>query len=64
MEKTINKVVEEFNAQVILFYSPDEKNFIKNLHKQLNSKNIFANIETKSIRELAALISNCDMFGK
>lgn len=62
MEKTINKVVEEFNAQVILFYSPDEKNFIKNLHKQLNSKNIFANIETKSIRELAALISNCDMF--
>ncbi len=62
MEKTINKVVEEFNAQVILFYSPDEKNFIKNLHKQLNSKNIFANIETKSIRELAVLISNCDMF--
>lgn len=62
MEKTIKKVIEEFDSQIILFYSPDEKDFIKNFHKQLNNKNIFANIETKSIRELAALISNCHMF--
>lgn len=63
MEEVINKVTEEFNSQVILFYSPGEKDFIKKIHKQLdNNKNIFSNIETASIRELAALISNCDMF--
>ena len=63
MKEVINKVTEEFNSQVILFYSPNEKNFIKEIHKQLdNNKNVFSNIETSSIRELAALISNCDMF--
>ncbi|MDU1911797.1 glycosyltransferase family 9 protein [Fusobacterium sp.] len=46
-----------------LFYSLNEKNFIKEIHKQLNkNKNVFSNIETASIKELAALISNCDMF--
>ena len=62
MEEVINKVTEEFNSQVILFYSPNEKDFIKKIHNQLNNKNVFSNIETASIRELAALISNCDMF--
>lgn len=62
MEEVINKVTEEFDSQVILFYSPNEKEFIKTFYKQLNNKNVFINIETKSIRELAALISNCDMF--
>ncbi len=63
MKEVINKVTEEFNSQVILFYSPNEKNFIKEIHKQLdNNKNVFSNIETSSIRELAALISNCDSF--
>ncbi|WP_278538880.1 glycosyltransferase family 9 protein, partial [Fusobacterium varium] len=63
MKEVINKVIEEFNSQVILFYSPDEEAFIKEIHRELNNnKNIFSNVETTSIRELAALISNCDMF--
>lgn len=63
MECVIKKVIEEMNPQIILFYSPAEKEFVKNFHSGLNnSKNIFSNIETTSIRELAALISNCDMF--
>jgi len=63
MEGVIKKVIEELNSQIILFYSPAEKEFVKNFHSGLNnSKNIFSNIKTSSIRELAALISNCDMF--
>ena len=63
MEQVIKKVIEEVNSQIILFYSPAEKGFVKNFHLGLNNnKNVFSNIETSSIRELAALISNCDMF--
>ena len=63
MECVIKKVIEELNPQIILFYSPSEKEFAKNFHSRLgDSKNIFSNIETASIRELAMLISNCDIF--
>lgn len=63
MREIIKRVIKEFNGQIILFYSPEEKEFIKNFHRELgNEKNIFSNIETKSIRELAMLISNCDFF--
>lgn len=63
MERVIKKVVKELEPQIILFYSPTEKGFVKNFHLGLNnSKNVFSNIETDSIRELAALISNCDIF--
>ena len=63
MECVIKKVIEELNPQIILFYSPSEKEFAKNFHSRLaDSKNIFSNIETTSIRELAMLISNCDIF--
>ena len=63
MVTLIEKVIDNLKGQVIFFYSPDEKDFALNVHKKLNNNpNIFTNIETKSIRELAMLISNCDMF--
>lgn len=63
MECVIKKVIEELNPQIILFYSSAEKEFVKNFYSRLkNSKNVFSNIETASIRDLAALISNCEMF--
>ena len=55
--------MEKYNAQGIFYYSPDEKEFAKKMHSELgNRKDIFSNIETKSIKELAMLLSNCDMF--
>jgi len=63
MLEIVQSVINKFNAQVIFFYSPSEKDFALNAKKALNDdKNIFVSIETKSIRELAMLISNCNMF--
>ncbi|MDR3259416.1 MAG: glycosyltransferase family 9 protein [Fusobacteriaceae bacterium] len=59
----VKTIKEKYSSQIIFFYSPDEKEFALKAHKSLdNDKDIFTNIETKSIRELAMLISNCDMF--
>ena len=63
MKKIVMGVLEKYSAQVILFYSPEEKEFVKNFHKMLgDNSRIFSNVETKSIKELASLIKNCDMF--
>lgn len=63
MKKVVEGVLEKYSAQVVLFYSPEEKGFVKEFHTMLeNNPRVFSNIETKSIKELAALIKNCDMF--
>lgn len=59
----IEYLIEELNTQIIFYYSPNEKEFVKTVHKKLNNNiNVFSNIKTDSIRELATLLSNCDMF--
>lgn len=63
MIQVISHLIDKLNIQIIFYYSPAEKNFAKETHRKLNnSKNIFSNIETSSIRELAMLLSNCDLF--
>lgn len=63
MKRLITIILEKYNAQGIFYYSPAEREFAKNIHRELGDrKDIFSNIETKSIRELAMLLSNCDMF--
>lgn len=63
MKELTKKILAEFNCQIILYYSPQEKEFAKKFHEDLNWDNrIISNIETKSIRELGALICNCDIF--
>lgn len=63
MEKLAKEILEKFNCQIILYYSPDEKVFAKEFHKRLgNDKRIISNIKTDTIRELGALISMCDFF--
>ncbi|MBP6063652.1 MAG: glycosyltransferase family 9 protein [Fusobacteriaceae bacterium] len=64
-------------VQIVFFYSPDELEYALNMHEELKefdkglnekddnkgfSKRIFSNITTKSIRELAMLLKNCDYF--
>uniref|UniRef100_A0A6A7G6F7 Heptosyltransferase n=1 Tax=Hirondellea gigas TaxID=1518452 RepID=A0A6A7G6F7_9CRUS len=63
MKKIIVVLLEKYNAQGIFYYSPEEKEFAKKIHSELGDReDIFSNIETKSIKELAMLLSNCDMF--
>ena len=63
MKRLIAIILEKYNAQGIFYYSSAEKEFAKNMHKELEMRSdIFSNIETKSIKELAMLLSNCDMF--
>ena len=63
MKKLITTILEKYDAQGIFYYSPAEKEYAKNMHKELGMRSdIFSNITTKSIKELAMLLSNCDMF--
>ncbi|WP_432204598.1 glycosyltransferase family 9 protein [Cetobacterium somerae] len=63
MKQLAQKLLETFDCQIILYYSPNEKEFAKKFHEDLNwDKRIVSDINTKSIRELGALLSNCDIF--
>ena len=63
MIKVVRHCIDRYDSQIIFYYSPPEKAYAKETHEMMNwDKNIFSNIETKSIRELAMLLSNCDMF--
>ena len=63
MIETINHCITKYNAQIIFYYSPAEKDYAKETHGMMKwNKNIFTNVETRSIRELAMLLANCDMF--
>jgi heptosyltransferase-2 len=63
MMEVIKHCIEKYNAQIIFYYSPAEKAYAKETHEMMEwDKNIFSNIDTRSIRELAMLLANCDMF--
>ncbi|MFK4785493.1 glycosyltransferase family 9 protein [Fusobacterium sp. MFO224] len=63
MMKVIKTLLDNLDIQIIFYYSPNEREFAKETHKKLdNNKNIFSNVETSSIRELAMLLANCDLF--
>lgn len=56
-------ISRDLNPQIIFYYSESEKEFAKKAHERLDwDKNIFSNIKTATIRELAMLLKNCDMF--
>lgn len=63
MKKLIERVLEEKGAQGIFYYSPAEREFALNFHTEMGKRpDIFTDIVTKNIRELASLLSTCDMF--
>lgn len=63
MKKIIKNILDKYNCQGIFYYSPEEKEFVKKIHKELNNDpRIFSNIKTESIVELGCLIYHCDMF--
>ena len=63
MKKIVERVRDELKEQIIFFYSPDEKDFIMKFYEKFeNKRDLFVNINTKSIRELAMVIANCNFF--
>ncbi len=63
MMEVIKNIIKYLDPQIVFYYSPNEKEFAKKTHEALNwDKHIFSNIETKSIRELGMLLSNCTLF--
>ncbi|MGL5543945.1 MAG: glycosyltransferase family 9 protein [Cetobacterium sp.] len=63
MKEVAKKILDTFDCQIILYYSPDEMEFAKKFHEDLGwDKRVISSIKTKSIRELGALFSNCDLF--
>lgn len=64
MIKTIDGILEiNKDIQFICFGTPDQQEYIKEFYNKVENKtNIYINIETKSVRDLLALLSNSDMF--
>lgn len=63
MKEIAKKILDRFDSQIVLYYSPEEMEFAKKFHEDLEwDKRIISDIKTKSIRELGALFSNCDLF--
>ncbi|MGL5542677.1 MAG: glycosyltransferase family 9 protein [Fusobacteriaceae bacterium] len=63
MVEVFRKILEKNDVQIVLFYSKDEKQFVEDFHQTLDSDpRIITGIETKDIRELGALMTNCNLF--
>ena len=63
MKELAKQILDKYDCQIILYYSPEEKDFAKKFHSDLgNDKRVISDIKTKSIRELGALFTNCDIF--
>lgn len=63
MKKVVNYLIEKYDAQIIFFYSVDQKEAIQNIHREMGSnKNIFSNIETPTIKDLVPFLENCDYY--
>lgn len=56
-------LLDKYDCQLILYYSPAEKVEVEEFHKNLNyDTRVISNIDTKNIRELGVLFSLSDIF--
>lgn len=63
MKEVVRYLIDKYNAQIIFFFSPDQKEAIQNIHKEMGEdKNIFSNIETPTIKDLVPFLENCDFY--
>lgn len=59
----INYMIEKYDMQIILYNNKEEKEYAERAKSKIKNKNsVFTEIYTENIRELAALLSNCDIF--
>ncbi len=63
MKEVVKHLINKYNAQIIFFYSADQKDAIQKIHKEIgDSKNIFSSIETPTIKDLVPFLENCDYY--
>lgn len=63
MKEVVRYLIDKYSAQIIFFFSPDQKEAIQNIHKEMGEdKNIFSNIETPTIKDLVPFLENCDFY--
>lgn len=63
MQEVLYKIIDKYDAQIIFNYAPNEQDLVADLHNKMKGhKNIFTNINAKSLRDLLALTAQCDFF--
>ena len=61
--EVIEFLITKYNMQVIFYNNESEREYALIAKEKISKKeNVFTDIYTKDIRELAALLQNCDMF--
>ena len=63
MKEVVKYLIDKYDAQIIFFYSADQKDEIQKIHREIgNTKNIFSSIETPTIKDLVPFLENCDYY--
>lgn len=64
MKEILKRIIEKYDAQIIFnFGGQIEEEFAIEIHREMeNDKHIFTNVKANTLRDLSALISNCDFF--
>ena len=62
MTKVLKYILNNYDYQLLLFYTPNEKEYTVNLAEELQNDRVFYSIETKDVRDLAKLMANSDYY--
>ena len=68
MVNVLKYIIDNYDYQLVLFYTPKEKDYTLEIAKELEQYSInkkgkvFYNITTKNVRDLAKIIANADMY--
>lgn len=64
IETVLGRIISKYNAQIVFNYGGEiERNYAVNMYNDMEqNKNIFINIHADNLRDLMALVSNCDFF--
>ena len=63
MKELVKHLINRYDAQIIFFFSPEQKYAIQKIHKEMeDNKNIFSSIETPTIKDLVPFLENCDYY--
>ena len=62
MAEVLKHILNNYDYQLLLFYTPNEKEYTVNLAEELQNDRVFYSIETKDVRDLAKLMANSDYY--
>ena len=62
MLEVLKYILDNYNYQLLFFYTKNEKEYTINIAKELNDDRVFFGIETKDVRDLAKLMINSSYY--